>query len=120
MAGRKKKTSLRRQAGIGLAAAVIAGGIGVIAGVLALGRRGQDGTTGLGGIVVRALGLPDAASGDDGSSAADLALDQPRHGPEDRAPDAFRPDATADIPADRREAFAPATMPNPMTAEPVV
>lgn len=39
--------------------------------------------------------------------APDLALDAPRPGPDDRAPDAFRPDPTAPVPASEREALRP-------------
>lgn len=40
--------------------------------------------------------------------APDLALDQARPGPADRAPDAFRPDPTAAVPAGERDAMRPA------------
>ncbi|MFS0772012.1 hypothetical protein [Sphingomonas sp. 1P08PE] len=46
-------------------------------------------------------------------SAPDLALDRPRPGAADRAPDAFRPDPTASVPADMRESLRPATVPAP-------
>ena len=45
--------------------------------------------------------------------APDLALDQPRPGPDDRAPDAFRPDPTAAVPESEREGLRPATGPAP-------
>lgn len=43
----------------------------------------------------------------------DLALDKPHPGPNDRAPDAFRPDPTAPVPAGERDALRPATGPAP-------
>ncbi|MCM8729608.1 hypothetical protein ACFO8O_01310 [Hephaestia sp. GCM10023244] len=46
-----------------------------------------------------------------GDRAPDLAEDAPRPGPDDRAPDAFRPDPTAPVPATERDALAPATIP---------
>ncbi len=84
-----------------LVATVVAGGLGLLIGLFALNRR-RDGL----------------AAG--GSTAADLALDQPRHAPGDRAPTDFRPDATAAIDPRKRDAFAPATMPNPNAAEPAM
>lgn len=45
-----------------------------------------------------------------GHTAPDLALDHDRE-PGDRAPDAFRPDPTAAVPASEREALRPATLP---------
>ncbi|MDP1027634.1 hypothetical protein Q5H91_10450 [Sphingomonas sp. KR1UV-12] len=49
-------------------------------------------------------------------AAPDLALDQPRPGAQDRAPDAFRPDPTAPVPASLRESLRPATGPAPSLA----
>ena len=46
----------------------------------------------------------------EGHEAPDLALDHER-GTGDRAPEAFRPDPTAPVPASEREALRPATMP---------
>ena len=46
-------------------------------------------------------------------AAPDLALDKPRPGPTDRAPEAFRPDPTAPVPESEREALRPATGPAP-------
>jgi hypothetical protein len=66
------------------------------------------------------LGVPSAAAGDGGSTAADLSLDHPRHGPGDRAPTDFRPDPTAGIDPRKRDAFAPATVPNPNASEPAM
>lgn len=54
----------------------------------------------------------------EGHAAPDLALDQDRHGPNDRAPEAFRPDPTAPISAADREALRPATGPVPSIVEP--
>jgi hypothetical protein len=48
------------------------------------------------------------ARGEPGHAAPDLALDRPHPGPDDRAPDAFRPDPTAPVPASEREALRPA------------
>jgi hypothetical protein len=48
--------------------------------------------------------------GTGGHSAPDLALDHDRS-TDDRAPDAFRPDPTASVPASEREALRPATLP---------
>lgn len=48
--------------------------------------------------------------GTGGHDASDLALDHDRE-PGDRAPDAFRPDATAAVPSSERDALRPATMP---------
>jgi len=45
-------------------------------------------------------------------AAPDLALDAPQPGTE-RAPDAFRPDPTAAVPASEREGLRPATGPAP-------
>lgn len=42
-------------------------------------------------------------------AAPDLALDQPRPSANDRAPEAFRPDPTAPVPASEREGLRPAT-----------
>ncbi len=50
--------------------------------------------------------MADAASAE--HPAPDLALDQPRPGPNDRAPEAFRPDPTAPVTAAEREALRPA------------
>jgi hypothetical protein len=119
MAKKNKKTKRRDSDNNNLLGAVlVAGGIGALIGLLMFGRRMKDGASGIAGAIDRALGLPSEAAGDGGSSAADLGLDQPHHGPGDRAGEDFRPDATAAIPADRREAFAPATMPNPNAAQP--
>jgi len=96
----KKNKTKRASSNSRTIAAVIAGGAALAAGLFALRRtRG--------------------AAGEAGSSAADLALDQP-HGPGDRANMDFRPDPTAPVPKRRRGAMAPATLPNPINAGPVV
>lgn len=91
---------------IALATAAFAGGAALVA--WALGRRGE-----------RIAGEMFPPSRDDedsmpaGDQAPDLAPEAPRPTSSDRAPTAFRPDATAPVPAAERAAFAPATMPNP-------
>lgn len=58
----------------------------------------------------------DARAGDVGTGEhvpVDLALDKPHPGPRDRAPEAFRPDPTAPVPAGERDALRPATGPAP-------
>ncbi len=54
----------------------------------------------------------------EGHAAPDLALDKPHPGATDRAPDAFRPDPTAAVPASEREALRPASGPVPTMVEP--
>lgn len=117
----KKQNKSKQRGGIdgNTIAMLVAGGAGLLIGLFALGRRGRDGASGIAGAIDRALGLPSGAAGDGGSSAADLDLDQP-HGPGDRASMDFRPDATAPVPASRRDAFAPATLPNPNKAAPAM
>lgn len=96
----KGKRAKRHSSGGRTIAAVIAGSAALTAGIfLARRRRGKA---------------------EDGSSAADLGLDQPHHGPDDRAAEDFRPDPTAPVPDDRRDAMAPATLPNPVNAEPII
>ncbi|MEG8014182.1 hypothetical protein [Sphingomonas sp. 22R3R2A-7] len=46
-------------------------------------------------------------------AAPDLALDKPRPGADDRAPEAFRPDPTAGPTKAERESLRPATGPAP-------
>jgi hypothetical protein len=53
----------------------------------------------------------------EGHKAPDLAEDKPHPGPDHRAPQAFRPDPTAPVPASEREALAPATGPAPTLSE---
>lgn len=105
----KKRRKAKQQGGSGaLVAAAIAGGVGAILGLALLGRRG------VGGIVNALDGAPDS-----GSTAADLKTKR-RNGPGDRAPTDFRPDPTAPVDKRKRNALAPATMPNPMSAEPAI
>lgn len=119
MAKKDKKAKRQQDSGNTLLGPILlAGGIGALIGLLVFGRRLNNGASGIAGAIDRALGLPSEAEGDGGSSAADLGLDQAHHGPDDRANEDFRPDPTAAVPADRREAFAPATMPNPNAAQP--
>jgi hypothetical protein len=120
MAKKNGKSKKQGNQNASIAAALVAGGLGLAIGLFALGRRGRDGASGTAGAVARALGTPSGAAADGGSSAADLDLDQPHHGPGDRAADDFRPDPTAAVPAERRDAFAPATLPNPNNAEPAM
>lgn len=98
---KKGKKRERHSSGGRAMAAVIAGGAALAAGLF-LARRSRNGAR------------------EGGSSAADLSLDQPHHGPGDRANMDFRPDPTAPVPEDRRDALAPATLPNPVNAGPVV
>lgn len=49
----------------------------------------------------------------DGHPAPDLDRDSPRPTAEDRAPEHFRPDPTAAVPPEDREALRPATSPSP-------
>ena len=74
---------------VSLAAAAIAGGVYFVRGVK---RRAPAGAE---------------------HAAPDLALDQPRPGPGDRASEAFRPDPTAPVPESEREGLRPATGPAP-------
>ncbi|HYZ47654.1 MAG TPA: hypothetical protein VE567_02045 [Sphingomonas sp.] len=115
-----KKKSKKQRGNFGAIAAVAAAGIGVLGGLLALRRFGGDGSSGAAGAIDRALGKPSGAAADGGSTAADLGLDRPHPGPGDRAPQDFRPDPTAGVSDERRDAFAPATMPNPASAEPTM
>lgn len=98
---KKGKKAKQRSSGGRTIAAVIAGGAALAVGLF-LARRSRSG------------------AGEGGSSAADLSLDQPHHGPGDRANMDFRPDPTAPVPKRRRDAMAPATLPNPINAGPVV
>ncbi|NNM77464.1 hypothetical protein HJG53_11155 [Sphingomonas sp. ID1715] len=113
----KKQKSKKPQDNSTLIAGIAAGGIGLLLGLFVLGKRGRDNTL---GAIDRALGLPSNAAGDGGSTAADLSLDQPHHGPGDRAPTDFRPDMSAGVDPRKRDAFAPATLPNPNSAEPAM
>ena len=93
----KKRTS---SGGSTWIAVLAVGGLGALAGLLAFGRRQSAGD-----LLARG-----------GSTAADLSLDHPRHGPGDRAPTDFRPDPTAPVDPRKRDAMAPATLPNPQGA----
>ena len=93
-----KKQKTRGTGALPFALSAVIGGA-VVAGLMALkgstrARRETDPDTG-------------------GRIPRDLALDRPHPEPDDRAPDAFRPDPTAAIPAGGRDAFAPATRPTP-------
>lgn len=83
----KARPSIGRTA-LSLGAIAIAGG-GALFALLALGRRTY------------------AASAE--HAAPDLALDEGRPGPDDRAPVEFRPDPTAPVTATEREALRPPT-----------
>ncbi|HEV2567284.1 hypothetical protein [Sphingomonas sp.] len=120
MAKRNKKSKQQASDNSGLIAGIAAGGIGLLLGLFVLGRKGRDGASGSLGAIDRALGTPSTAAGDGGSTAADLSLDQPHHGPGDRAPTDFRPDPTAAVDPRKRDAFAPATMPNPNASQPAM
>ncbi len=61
--------------------------------------------------LVRGLKLRAPTGGE--HAAPDLALDRPRPGPGDRAPEAFRRDPTAPMPDSEREGLRPATGPVP-------
>lgn len=119
---------------LALGGAAIAGGIGLIALGLGLRSRGSfdalfpardevDGDDSP-GTIDRALGMPSEGAGELGGASAAGTLTSGAApasdaaagsiiGAQDRAPDAFRPDPTAAIAADKRDAFAPATLPNP-------
>ncbi len=119
---------------LALGGAAIAGGIGLIAVGLALRSRGSfdalfpasedvDSDDSL-GTIDRALGMPSEGAGElggasaagtltSGAAPASDAASGAIIGANDRAPDEFRPDPTAPIAADKRDAFAPATLPNP-------
>jgi hypothetical protein len=117
---KKNKKSKKQDNNGALVAGLVAGGAGLLVGLVMLARRGQLGDSGPLGAIDRALGVPSGAAGDGGSTAADLSLDHPRHGPGDRAPTDFRPDPTAGIDPRKRDAFAPATVPNPNASEPAM
>jgi hypothetical protein len=113
----KKNSKSKQHDNSTLIAGIAAGGIGLLLGLFVLGKRTRKGTL---GAIDRALGMPSTAAGDEGSTAADLALDQPHHGPGDRAPTDFRPDMSAGVDERKRDAFAPATLPNPNSTEPAM
>ena len=107
-----KKQQKKKQAkdNTSVLAIAAAGGIGLLVGLFALGRQGREGDAGAAGTADRTLGLPSEAAGDGGSAGVQI----------ERAPEAFRPDPTAPINPDKRDAFAPATMPNPNAAQPAM
>lgn len=78
-------------------------------GLLTLGAAVLGG----GAYLARRLAKRGAFAGNAEHAAPDLALDKPHPGPTDRAPDAFRPDPTAPVPASEREGLRPATGPAP-------
>ena len=84
---KKNKRTKQSSSGTGTVAALIAGGVAVAAGLVALALRGRGAREG-------------------GSSAADLALGKP-HGPGDRANPDFRPDPTAPVPRRCRTRLMP-------------
>ena len=117
---KKTRKSKKQDGNTTLVAMLAAGGLGALIGLFVLGRRGADGMSGITGAIDRALGLPSGPLADGGSTAADLTLDQPHHGPGDRAARDFRPDPTAPVDPRKRDAMAPATLPNPSVAQPVI
>lgn len=116
----KKNKKAKQQDNSTLYASIAAGGLGLLIGLFALSRRDRSGDSGAAGAIDRALGTPSTAAGDGGSTAADLGLDQPHHGAGDRAAEDFRPDPTAAVPDSKRDAFAPATLPNPNASQPAM
>jgi hypothetical protein len=66
-----------------------------------------------GGSLLALFGRRLRPSGGAEHAAPDLALDKPHPGPNDRAPEAFRPDPTAPVPAGERDGLRPATGPKP-------
>lgn len=100
MASRKSSGNARssdtRRSTTGTVAAIL--GIVVAAAAAFAGNR-----------LLRARAEPGSAE----HPAPDLTKDGPRPGPEHRAPDAFRPDPTAPVPASERAGLAPATGPSP-------
>lgn len=95
---KKEQARTRRGAALPLAAAALAGG-GLVAALFAL--RGST----------RVLRGTDRDTG--GHIPDDLALDRPHPGPQDRAPEAFRPNMDAPIPDAERDAFRPALVAAP-------
>ncbi|WP_343518328.1 hypothetical protein [Sphingomonas sp.] len=100
MAKRKQKKSKNGSGGPGIAAISI-GAAAIAAGAAVIGYA--------------AMRLREPGNAE--HEAPDLALDQPHPGPEDRAPEAFRPDPTAPVPASEREGLRPATGPAPTLVE---
>ncbi|MEP9400690.1 hypothetical protein [Sphingomonas sp. VNH70] len=97
---RKHKAKPRRTAGVSALRTTLLAATGVAMGLL--------------GVVLARRAKPGNAE----HPAPDLALDKPHPGPTDRAPDAFRPDPTAPVPASEREGLRPATGPVPSMVEP--
>jgi len=77
--------------------------------LIALGAVGMAAGVALVGYLLRFA----SASGNAEHAAPDLALDQPRPDAQHRAPEAFRPDPTAPVPANERESLRPATLSQP-------
>lgn len=103
---------------LALGGAAIAGGIGLIALGLTLRSRGSFDAL---------FPSADDVDGDDSPGTIDRALGMPSEGagelggaPVERAPEAFRPDPTAPVSDDKRDAFAPATLPNPNQTTPAM
>jgi len=92
-AARKPSTASRALSVFSIGALAVAAGAGVIELVRRLTARSE------------------------GHDAPDLALDRPHPGPDQRAPEAFRPDPTAPLTAADRDALRPATMPAPRVVE---
>lgn len=125
---------------LAIGGAAIAGGVGLIALGLALRARGSDAlqltaddidADSSPGTIDRALGMPSEGAGElggasaagtltSGAAPASDAASGPIIGAGERAPDAFRPDPTAPVSADKRDAFAPATLPNPNDSTPAM
>ncbi|WP_242116093.1 hypothetical protein [Sphingomonas lacusdianchii] len=99
MAKHKKQKPKSRKAGVSTLRTVALGAAGIAVGLFGvlLARRKTPG---------------------EGHAAPDLALDKPHPTATDRAPDAFRPDPTAAVPASEREALRPATGPVPSMVAP--
>jgi hypothetical protein len=98
MAKTKNKRS-NRKGNADSSALRIVGGLALAAGAAAVGYLTRNRWSGI-------FGTP-AAPG--GHAIPDLAPDMPHPGPEDRAPEHFRPDPTAVPTAEEREALRPAT-----------
>jgi hypothetical protein len=96
---KKNKKSKKQDSNGALIAGLMAGGAGLLVGLVMLARRGQLGDSGPLGAIDRALGVPSGAAG---------------------APTDFRPDPTAGVDPRKRDAFAPATVPNPNASEPAM
>lgn len=93
-ATRQKKIPARASSGVGLTAISI-GVTAIAAGAVVIGY------------IATRMRDKNAAE----HPAPDLVLEPSDRGADDRAPDAFRPDPTASVPAGEREALRPATLP---------